>query len=104
MDLKKERASMIAMLKDADVLVTNMRGKQLKGLGLHYDELRKDLPHLIVAHLSAWGTEGPDAGLPGFDTTGTYYSRLLWLSLSPTHIIHTHTHTLSLSLSLTHSH
>eukprot|EP01046_Picozoa_sp_COSAG06_P076026 COSAG06_NODE_24054_length_674_cov_0.690435_1_plen_81_part_01 len=43
------------MLKDADVLITNVRSGPLERLGLDYSTLSKEMPHLVYAHLSAWG-------------------------------------------------
>ena len=84
MDLKKkeERAAFIEMLKGADVLVTNVRPNQLAGLGLDYDDIKQELPHLIFAHLIAWGREGPDAGLAGFDMSS------FWATTGIAHAIH----------------
>lgn len=84
MDLKKkeERALLIEMLKEADVLVTNIRPKQLAGLGLDYDDIKDELPHLIFAHLIAWGREGPDAGLAGFDMSS------FWATTGIAHAVH----------------
>lgn len=84
MDLKKkdERAAFIEMLKGADVFVTNVRPKQLAGLGLDYDDIKDELPHLIFAHLIAWGREGPDAGLAGFDMSS------FWATTGIAHAIH----------------
>jgi crotonobetainyl-CoA:carnitine CoA-transferase CaiB-like acyl-CoA transferase len=82
LDLKKDRGALIAMLREADVFVTNVRPHQLKGLGLDYDDIKDELPHLVVAHLVAWGREGPDAGLPGYDISS------FWSSTGIAHAVH----------------
>jgi crotonobetainyl-CoA:carnitine CoA-transferase CaiB-like acyl-CoA transferase len=61
------------MLKDADVLITNVRSGPLERLGLDYSTLSKEMPHLVYAHLSAWGREGPDMNLPGYDV-GAFFA------------------------------
>merc|ERR1711881_386408 len=43
--------------------------KSLVELRLTYELLHKEFPSLIFAHLSAFGTTGPEANRPGFDTT-----------------------------------
>lgn len=55
------------LLKDADILITNTRRNSLVKLGLTFEDLHREFPHLIYAHVSAWGVRGKDAGLPGYD-------------------------------------
>ena len=50
-DLKKNRDEFINILKDADVLITNIRRHQLRKLQLDYDQIKDDVPHLIVAQV-----------------------------------------------------
>ena len=57
------------MLKEADVFLTNIRAYQLKDLGLDFARLKLECPHLVFAHLTAWGRVGPDTRLPGFDVS-----------------------------------
>ena len=54
-DLKKNRADFIKMLKDADVLITNIRRHQIRKLKLDYDQIKDELPHLVVGHVSPCG-------------------------------------------------
>jgi crotonobetainyl-CoA:carnitine CoA-transferase CaiB-like acyl-CoA transferase len=61
------------LLRDADVLITNTRPESLKRLGLTQDEVLRDFPHLVYASLSAWGHEGADSQLPGYDL-GAFYA------------------------------
>lgn len=60
------------LLRDCDVLITNVRLASLRRAGLHYDQLHAEFPHLIYASLTAWGSHGPDCELPGYDL-GAFY-------------------------------
>lgn len=62
-----------AMLRGADVLITNVRNGPLARLGLDNATLSKEMPHLVYAQLSAWGREGPDMNLPGYDV-GAFFA------------------------------
>ncbi len=64
------RAALIAILRDADVLVTNVRPGALKRAKLDYESLRDELPRLIYANVTGYGLTGPDADTPAFDLTG----------------------------------
>lgn len=64
------RAAMLAILKDADVLITNVRPGSLKRARLDYDSLKDDLPRLIYANVTGYGLTGPEADKPAFDLTG----------------------------------
>ncbi len=64
------RSALLAVLKDADIFVTNLRPGALKRARLDYESLRSDLPRLIYASVSGAGLEGPEADLPAFDITG----------------------------------
>ena len=69
LDLKSEQgiAALKRLLRGADVLITNTRNRSLIDLGLTYDQLKKEFPKLIFAQVSAWGLQGPDKDLPGYD-------------------------------------
>jgi crotonobetainyl-CoA:carnitine CoA-transferase CaiB-like acyl-CoA transferase len=64
------RAALLALLKDADVLITNVRPGSLKRARLDYDSLRADNPRLIYANVTGYGLTGPEADTPAFDLTG----------------------------------
>ena len=68
------------LLGDADVLVESARPGHLAGLGLVPTELVAAHPDLIVASLTDFGQDGPDAGLAATDDT--VVARSGWLSLS----------------------
>jgi formyl-CoA transferase len=57
------------LLRDADVVLVNFVGEQLRRFGLEYEEIKRDNPRLIYAHLTGYGTTGPDASKRGFDST-----------------------------------
>ena len=50
-DLKKNRQEFIKLLKNADVLITNIRKHQLRKLQLDYDQIKCELPHLVVGQV-----------------------------------------------------
>jgi crotonobetainyl-CoA:carnitine CoA-transferase CaiB-like acyl-CoA transferase len=68
-DLKKLKA----ILKDADVFITNVRVDALRRLGLAYDQIHQEFPHLIYGVVTAWGDRGPDYKKPGYDL-GAYWA------------------------------
>lgn len=69
LNLKTEqgRALLFQLLEDADVFMSNVRLKGLKGLGLDYESLSKRFPKLVYFHFTGYGYEGPWAKRPGFD-------------------------------------
>lgn len=69
MNLRQERGKFIDMLRDADVLITNVSQTRLAKLKLDYDALKDELPHLVVGQVDAWGHTGDDSELPGFDAS-----------------------------------
>lgn len=56
------------MLKTANVFVTNYRTPVLEKMGLTYEILHEQYPHLIFAQMTGYGNEGPDKDVPGYDT------------------------------------
>lgn len=63
------RRALLALLRDADVFVTNVRPGALKRLGLDYDSVKAEAPRLIYAAVTGYGLGGPDADVPAFDIT-----------------------------------
>ncbi len=61
LDLKQEqgRAVVRRLIKDADVLIENYRRGTMDGLGLGYEDLRKDNPGLIYCTISGFGPRVP---------------------------------------------
>jgi formyl-CoA transferase len=67
--LEAGRAVLHKLIDEADVLLINFRGEQIKKYGLEYDELKKRNPKLIYAQLTGFGNVGPDRHRRGFDVT-----------------------------------
>lgn len=67
--LADDRQAMLALLREADVFVTNLRPGALVRAGLDYETVRGQAPRLIYASITGYGLEGPDADLPAFDLT-----------------------------------
>ena len=61
------RAALLAVIKDADVLVDNMSAAAMERLGLGDADLAAINPGLIRCSVSAFGRSGAHADLPGFD-------------------------------------
>lgn len=75
-DLKTEegRRAFYALVKTADILITNMRMGPLQRLHVTYDELHDINPRLVYGRISGYGTKGPLASRLGFDSTA-YFAR-----------------------------
>lgn len=69
LNLKTEqgRELLFRLLEDADVFMSNVRLKGLKGLGLDYESLSRHFPKLVYFHFTGYGYDGPWAKRPGFD-------------------------------------
>lgn len=76
LDLKNAEGYEVLMkiLKDADVMITNYRQGALDKLKLDYNTIHSRFPGIVFGHLSGFGTEGPIAAQPGFDTV-SYFAR-----------------------------
>ncbi len=68
------RAALLALLREADVFITNLRPGSLARAGLDPRSVAEHAPRLIYASVSGQGLSGPDADLPSFDITG-FWSR-----------------------------
>ena len=62
------------LLKDTDVVVTNLRPFELKKFNLEYESVRRLNPRLIFAQLTGLSNKGPEKDSPGYDST-TYWTR-----------------------------
>jgi crotonobetainyl-CoA:carnitine CoA-transferase CaiB-like acyl-CoA transferase len=69
LDLKSPAGKqvLLALAKDADILVENYRPGALKRLGLGYEVLKEVNPRLVYTSISGFGQTGPWADRPGFD-------------------------------------
>ena len=63
------RAALIALLKQADIFVTNVRPGSLVRARLDYDSLKAELPRLIYANVTGYGLTGEMADVAAFDIT-----------------------------------
>lgn len=68
LDLASDRRTFEELLAAADVVVTGYRPGALDRFGMSARDLAERRPGLVVAHLSAWGSDGPWAGRRGFDS------------------------------------
>lgn len=62
------------LLKDADVVVTNLRPFELEKFNLEYESLRRLNPRIIFAQLTGLGNKGAEKDSPGYDAI-TYWAR-----------------------------
>jgi crotonobetainyl-CoA:carnitine CoA-transferase CaiB-like acyl-CoA transferase len=68
-----------ALLRTADVLIENFRTGTMERLGLGYDDIARANPSLVWCSITGFGTSGPYASRPGYDTVGQALSGLLSL-------------------------
>ena len=57
------------LVEKADVFLTNFIGDQLERYEFEYERLNRINPRLIYAHVTGYGTKGPDVMKRGFDST-----------------------------------
>ncbi len=71
LDLKSETglAHMHALVRDADVLIENLRPGALERLGLDPSDLLAANPGLVILRVTGFGQTGPYSQRPGFATT-----------------------------------
>jgi formyl-CoA transferase len=76
LDLKADGARPVidALVRSADVLVTNYRPAIAERLGLDWPRLKAINPRLVYGHVTGYGDDGPEADRPGYDTTA-WWSR-----------------------------
>ena len=69
LNLKTEagREALLRMVRDSDVLLTNVRPRKMDRLGLTWDALTEANPQLIYAALVGFDQQGPYAGRPAYD-------------------------------------
>jgi crotonobetainyl-CoA:carnitine CoA-transferase CaiB-like acyl-CoA transferase len=70
LDLKKEgaREAIARLIESCDVVVANMRPQALQRLGLDAATVRARHPDKIYCLITGYGTDGPYAGLPTYDS------------------------------------
>jgi crotonobetainyl-CoA:carnitine CoA-transferase CaiB-like acyl-CoA transferase len=71
LDLKSEQGREIfnRLVKEADVLITNMPSGPRERLGMRYEDVRGLNERLIYASISAYGESGAESARTGFDST-----------------------------------
>jgi crotonobetainyl-CoA:carnitine CoA-transferase CaiB-like acyl-CoA transferase len=82
LDIKDDddRATLLSLVADADVLVENSRPGTLERLGLGPDELHQANSDLVITRVSGFGQTGPYAQRPGFATIAEAMSGLAALN------------------------
>ncbi len=85
LDLKEERDrdELHAMIREADVFLTNLRADALERLGLGHERLLADYPRLVYALVTGYGLEGPDADRAGYDVGGFWARTGIAAMLAP---------------------
>ena len=68
-----------ALVHTADVLIENFRTGTMERLGLGYEEASRDNPGLVWCSITGFGSSGPYASRPGYDTVGQSVGGLLSL-------------------------
>lgn len=61
------REVLLALLREADVLVENFKPGTLERWGIGADDLAARFPRLIHCRISGFGADGPRGGMPGYD-------------------------------------
>ncbi len=64
---EKGREIFAKLVRESDVLVTNLRVSTAESLGIDYETTSALNPRLIYGRLTAYGVEGPDRDRPGYD-------------------------------------
>lgn len=62
-----DRAKLLDLIRDADVLIENFKVGGLKKFGLDYDSVKEINPRLIYASVTGFGQDGPYAHRAGYD-------------------------------------
>lgn len=85
LDLQTEagRASLRALLSDADVLIDNYRSGVMDRLGFSAEFIQSEYPKLIWCSITGFGGDGPFAGRPAYDAVAGALSGLASVMLDP---------------------
>ena len=78
-----DRATLLTLVDEADVLIENSRPGTLERLGLGPDVLLARNPRLVITRISGFGQDGPYASRAGFATIAEAMSGLVALSGDP---------------------
>jgi CoA:oxalate CoA-transferase len=74
------RASVLALIDQADVVIHNFRPGVIEKLGLDYETLSRRQPKLVYGEISGYGRTGPWSKKPGQDLLVQSLSGLPWLN------------------------
>ncbi|HEX77391.1 MAG TPA: CoA transferase [Dehalococcoidia bacterium] len=76
LDLRLEEGRQIGykLIAGADVFASNLQEPSLKRIGMDYPSLRQVNPRLVYAHLTGFGSKGPNADKPGYDYSAFWAS------------------------------
>jgi crotonobetainyl-CoA:carnitine CoA-transferase CaiB-like acyl-CoA transferase len=74
------RAVFEDLVREADVIFSNLRGDQPEALGLRYEDLKQVNPKIVCCSLSGFGMTGPRAAEGGYDYVMQGISG--WMSLT----------------------
>ncbi len=76
LDIAKEKGRKVLdhLIEQSDVFLCNLRDMDLDRYHLRYPNISKVNPRIICGYVSGYGREGPDKGLPAYDTTA-YWTR-----------------------------
>jgi alpha-methylacyl-CoA racemase len=69
LDLKREggREALLALVRDADVVLESFRPGVLERLGVGYERMREENPGIVYCAISGYGQDGPKRGASGHD-------------------------------------
>ncbi|HYJ79480.1 MAG TPA: CoA transferase, partial [Longimicrobiaceae bacterium] len=81
-DLKTEEGRDLVrrLARDADVLVENFAPGTMERLGLGYETLSAENPGLVWCAVTGYGSDGPEAGRPGYDFA--VQARAGWMAIT----------------------
>jgi len=77
------KASLRALLAEADVLLDNYRSGVMERLGLSAEFIKTEYPRLIWCSITGFGADGPYAGRPAYDAVAGALSGLASVTLDP---------------------
>ena len=71
------------LVKDADVLIENLRAGTMERYGLGYKELSKEFPRLVYCSLTGYGQTGPKRSHPSYDSVVQAASGMMSINGTP---------------------
>jgi crotonobetainyl-CoA:carnitine CoA-transferase CaiB-like acyl-CoA transferase len=83
--LPDDLAAFDRLIAEADVFIQNFRPGVAKKIGVDWERLHALNPRLVYASISGFGSSGPDATRPAFDTVAQAASGFLRLLVNPVH-------------------